>query len=59
MRWGVAVVNKAITRLKRDQPTTWQRLRNAGEAALIEAFKEICNRPLVNVIVAAIEGYRE
>jgi HEAT repeat protein/DNA polymerase III delta prime subunit len=54
-----AVVNQAIARIKRDNPTTWQRLRSAGEAALIEALKEVLDNPFVNVTVAAIEGYRD
>ncbi|MGH8001378.1 MAG: hypothetical protein ACREPR_18635 [Brasilonema sp.] len=53
-----AVVNQAIAHIKRDNPTTWQRLRNATEAALIEAFKEVLDNPFVNVTVAAVEGYR-
>ncbi|MEI2580443.1 hypothetical protein [Scytonema sp. PRP1] len=53
-----AVVNQAIARIKRDNPTTWQRLRSATEAALIEAFKEVLDNPFVNITVAAVEGYR-
>ena len=53
-----AVANQAIARIKRDNPTTWQRLRSATEAALIEAFKEVLDNPFVNVTVAAVEGYR-
>ncbi|MGH8002335.1 MAG: HEAT repeat domain-containing protein [Brasilonema sp.] len=53
-----AVVNQAIAHIKRDNPTTWQRLRSATEAALIEAFKEVLDNPFVNVTVAAVEGYR-
>jgi ElaB/YqjD/DUF883 family membrane-anchored ribosome-binding protein len=54
-----AVVNQAIARIKRDNPTTWQRLRSATEAALIEAFKEVLDNPFVNITVAAVEGYRD
>ena len=54
-----AIANQAIARIKRDNPTTWQRLRSATEAALIEAFKEVLDNPFVNVTVAAVEGYRD
>jgi len=54
-----AVVNQAIARIKRNNPTTWQRLRSATEAALIEAFKEVLDNPFVNVTVAAVQGYRD
>jgi HEAT repeat protein/ElaB/YqjD/DUF883 family membrane-anchored ribosome-binding protein len=54
-----AVVNQAIARIKRNNPTTWQRLRSATEAALIEAFKEVLDNPFVNITVAAVEGYRD
>ena len=54
-----AVANQAIARIKRDNPTTWQRLRSATEAALIEAFKEVLDNPFVNITVAAVEGYRD
>lgn len=53
-----AIVNKTIEQVKRHKPTTWQRLHNAGKTALIETFKEILNRPVVNVIVEAIKSYR-
>ncbi len=53
-----AVVNQAIARIKHDNPTTWQRLRSATEAALIEAFKEVLDNPFVNITVAAVQGYR-
>lgn len=54
-----AIANQAIARIKHDNPTTWQRLRSATEAALIEAFKEVLDNPFVNVTVAAVEGYRK
>ena len=54
-----AVANQAIDHIKRDNPTTWQRLRSATEAALIEAFKEVLDNPFVNVTLAAVEGYRK
>ena len=54
-----AVVNQAIACIKRDNPTTWQRLRSAGEAALFETFKEVLDNPFVNVTVAAVQGYRD
>jgi len=54
-----ALASQAIARIKRDNPTTWQRLRSATEAALIEALKEVLDNPFVNVTVAAIEGYRD
>jgi predicted aminopeptidase len=54
-----AVANQAIAHIKRNNPTTWQRLRSAGEAALIEAFKEVLDNPFVNVTVAAVQGYRD
>ncbi|MBW4593197.1 MAG: HEAT repeat domain-containing protein [Brasilonema angustatum HA4187-MV1] len=54
-----AIANQAIARIKRDNPTTWQRLRSATEAALIEALKEVLDNPFVNVTVAAVEGYRK
>lgn len=53
-----AIANQAIARIKRDHPTTWQRLRSAGEAALFETFKEVLDNPFVNVTVAAVQGYR-
>ncbi|MBP5973398.1 hypothetical protein HW132_11790 [Brasilonema sp. CT11] len=54
-----AIAYEAIAHIKRDKPTTWQRLRSATEAALIEAFKEVLDNPFVNVTVAAVEGYRK
>ncbi len=54
-----AVVNQAIARIKRDNPTTWQRLRSATEAALFETFKEVLDNPFVNIMVAAVQGYRD
>ena len=54
-----ALASQAIARIKRDNPTTWQRLRSAGEAALIEALKEVLDNPFVNVTVAAVQGYRD
>ncbi|QDL10899.1 hypothetical protein DP113_25940 [Brasilonema octagenarum UFV-E1] len=54
-----AIANQAIAHIKHDKPTTWQRLRSATEAALIEAFKEVLDNPFINVTVAAVEGYRK
>lgn len=52
------VVGEAVARLD-NNPQLKTRLINALQAVGIEAFKEAVNHPLVNILVATIEGWQD
>ncbi|WP_127082270.1 hypothetical protein [Dulcicalothrix desertica] len=53
-----AVVNQVIEKIY-ENPTLKSRVFGALKAAGTEAFKEAVDHPLVNILVATIEGWRE
>jgi hypothetical protein len=54
----MAVVAEAVDRIE-SNPTFKARVVNALRSGGIEAFKEAIDRPLVNILVATIEGWQE
>ncbi|NEN96293.1 MAG: hypothetical protein F6K50_12330 [Moorea sp. SIO3I7] len=54
----MAVVAKAVDQIE-DKPTLKQRMINVLKTGGTEAFKEAVDHPLVNVLLAAIEGWQE
>lgn len=54
----LTVVAKASEEIKKD-PTLKARVINALKAGGTEAFKEAVDHPLVNILVATIEGWQE
>lgn len=53
----MVVVEKAIKQIEAD-PTLRERVIGAMKSGGIEAFKELINHPLVNILVAALEGWQ-
>jgi hypothetical protein len=54
----IAVVAEATDQIERN-PKLKERVINALKAGGTEAFKEAINHPLVNILIAAIEGWKE
>ena len=52
------VVGEAVDRIE-NNPTLKAKVINALKAGGIEAFKEAINHPLVNILVATIEGWQD
>lgn len=53
----MVVVEKAIKQIEAD-PTLRERVIGAMKSGGIEAFKELIDHPLVNILVAALEGWQ-
>ncbi len=54
----MAVVAEAVDHIERD-PTLKARVINALKMGGIEAFKEAIDHPLVNILAAGMEGWKE
>ncbi|MFB2974250.1 hypothetical protein ACE1CD_35250 [Aerosakkonema sp. BLCC-F183] len=53
----MVVVEKTIKQIEAD-PTLRERVIGAIKSGGIEAFKELINHPLVNILVAVLEGWQ-
>jgi hydroxymethylpyrimidine pyrophosphatase-like HAD family hydrolase len=54
----MAVVSKAVDEIERN-PTLKARVIGALKAGGTEAFKELVDNPLINILLASIEGWQE
>ncbi len=54
----MVVVTKAVEQIE-NNPSLKERTVSALKAAGVEGFKELIDNPLVNILIAAIEGWKE